>query len=198
MQREAAAPPEAGRAGRISGWVIAVLAGVFINVFLVTTVGINGGSMEPSLHDGERALVPRYEQWLNRLAGKAYGRGDIVFFRDPTRTDCGWRCPYLIKRIIGLPGETIEIRSGKVLVDSMPLAEPYLLDSWRGSFSMDSTVVPAGTYFVLGDNRYPYGSQDSRSFGPVESDRVAGRASFVLWPPVRSSEAGLQLNLRGL
>lgn len=198
MERSAAAAPGARRPVRWAGWLLVLAAGLLINVFLVTTVGISGSSMEPSLTGGERALVPRYELWLNRLTGRDYRRGDIVFFPDPTARDCSWRCPYLIKRVVGLPGETVEIRSGQVLIDSLPLQEPYLQDAWQGSFSLQPVTVPAGSYFVLGDNRYPYGSQDSRSFGPVAADAVAGRASFVLWPPLRSGNSGLQLNLRGL
>ncbi len=198
METTPVSPPPAERRGHWKGWLTAILLGVLINVFLVTTVGISGSSMQPTLLGGERALVPRFEQWLNRLGSGTYGRGDIVFFPDPTTGSCSWRCPYLIKRIVGLPGETVEIRSGTVLIGGAALAEPYLADSWRGSFSMAPITVPADSYYVLGDNRYPYGSQDSRSFGPVPVESVAGRASTVIWPPLRIGDEGLSVNIRGL
>ncbi len=192
--------PQAKRDTRsgVLGWLLTILLAVAINMFLFTTVGIRGQSMEPTLHDAERALVPRYELWWQRLTGGSYGRGDIVFFPNPAVKDCGWRCPWVIKRIVGLPGETVSISRGTVSVDGDALAEPYLQDEWKGSFSMGPVLVPEGSYFVLGDNRYPYGSQDSRSYGPVDAGTVAGRASVVVWPPVRSGADGLELNWRRL
>lgn len=182
----------------LPAWVPVILLAVAINMFLFTTVGIRGDSMEPTLHSGERALVPRFEVWWQRLAGSGYDRGDVVFFPNPVARDCGWRCPWVIKRIVGLPGETVSIDNGTVSINGEPLPEPYLQDEWRGSFTMGPVRVPAGSYFVLGDNRYPYGSQDSRSYGPVDAGTVAGRVSAILWPPLRSGEDGLELNWRGL
>lgn len=179
-------------------WLLVIAVAAFINLFLVTTVGISGSSMEPGLRDGERVFVPRYEIWWQRLTGSGFERGDIVFFPDPTAADCRVFCPLVIKRIVGLPGETVGIRAGAVSVDGAPLAEPYLGDAWAGSFSMEPRLVPEGNYFVLGDNRYPYGSQDSRNYGPVPAGSIAGRASAVLWPPLRNGPAGVSLNWRAL
>lgn len=177
------------------GWLFVVLSALAVNLFLFTTVGISGSSMEPSLSNGERALVPRYEVWLNRLGGRGWQRGDIVFFPDP-RADCNLRCPWVIKRIVGLPGETVSIRQGTVLIDGTELAEPYLDGVWKGSFTMGELTVPDGTFFVLGDNRYPYGSHDSRSYGPVPAGSIAGRVTAVVWPVLRT-DGELRLNWRG-
>ncbi len=176
-------------------WLVILLGAVAINLFLFTTVGISGDSMSPSLHSGDRALVPLWQNWW---PGHEYGRGDIVFFPDPTDDGCRLRCPWVIKRIIGLPGETIAIDSGVVSINGQELAEPYLLSSWRGSLSRGAETVPADSYFVMGDNRYPYGSFDSRTYGPVPASEVAGRASAVVWPPLRRTAEGWTLNLRGL
>jgi len=157
-----------------------------INVFLFTTVAIRGSSMEPALQDGERVLVPRWEYWWQRLAGGGYGRGDIVFYPDPTAEQCRLLCGYVIKRIVGLPGEHLEIEDGQVRIDGRDLDEPWLDGAWEGSFSLDGLTVPPGEYFMLGDNRYPYGSHDSRTYGTVPAAAVAGRAAVVLWPPGRA------------
>ncbi len=180
----------------VLSWLFVLLAALAVNLFLFTTVGISGSSMEPTLMDGERALVPRYEVWLNRLGSRDWQRGDVVFFPDP-RATCNVRCPWVIKRIVGLPGETVSIRQGTVLINGTELAEPYLDGVWKGSFAMGEVTVPEDAFFVLGDNRYPYGSHDSRSYGPVAAGSVAGRVSAVVWPPLRS-EGGLSLNWRGL
>ena len=86
----------------------------------------------------------------------------------------------LIKRVIGLPGDTIEIRENQVFVNDVAVAEPYLRSGSRmGDFG--PLVVPEGEYFVMGDNRSS--SQDSRAIGPVEESRLIGRAFVIIWPP---------------
>lgn len=188
--------PQSGRRSRRwLSWLAVGLLALLINWLLITTVGIRGNSMSPTLENGDRALVPRYEHWLKRMLGSGYARGDIVFFPDPTRTDCRLFCPHLIKRIVGLPGETVEIRRGTVYIDGEALAEPYLADAWQGSYSQQPLTLPGDSYYVLGDNRFPYGSQDSRSFGPVPASSVAGRASLLIWPPLRLQDGSFTLNV---
>ena len=191
-----AAKQPARRSSPVLTWLFVILTAVAVNLFLFTTVGISGSSMEPTLHHGERALVPRFELWWKRLTGGSWERGNIVFFPDP-QADCHLRCPWVIKRIVGLPGETVAIRQGVVLINGAELSEPYLAGEWPGSFVMAEITVPDGSFFVLGDNRYPYGAHDSRSYGPVDADSIGGRASAVLWPPFRSAD-GLSLNWRPL
>jgi signal peptidase I len=177
-----------------SGWpstAVTVLLAVLFSYFGFTSVGIRGDSMLPALHDGERALVPRYETWLHRGGIGQFGRGDIVFFAEPGSSPlCLFRCSYLIKRIVATAGETVELQAGRLYVNGELQPEPYLGSRWRGSASLRALTVPAGHVFVLGDNRAPYGSVDSRSFGPVPARSLVGRTSTVIWPLLRRDAAG--------
>src|SRR5690625_4974267 len=179
---------------RLPPWLLPALAvlglAFLINFFLFTTVAISGKSMEPALHDGERVLVPRWEHWWLRFTGGSHARGDVVFYPDPAVPSCRLFCPHVIKRIVGLPGERVAIRDGQVSIDGEELDEPWLGDTWKGSFSMETVTVPDAEYFMLGDNRYPYGSHDSRTYGTVPAGAIAGRAGFVVWPPWRRTGGG--------
>lgn len=184
-----------GRA-RGRGWlrqlIEALVVAVLVTTFLVTSVGISGSSMTPSLHDGERVLVPRFETWLHRLGIGAFGRGDIVYFPSPRERGplCPVFCTHLIKRVVAIEGDTVAIRAGQLIVNGEALAEPYLGGAWRGSSELPEQVVPPGHVFVLGDNRGPFGSVDSRAFGPVPTRELEGRAAAVIWPLLRRDDAG--------
>jgi signal peptidase I len=180
--------------------VTALLALAF-SYFIGTTVGIAGDSMEPSLHSGERAVVPRYETWLHRLGVGSFARGEIVFFPSPAAPGglCPFFCEYLIKRVVATGGDTVSISNGQLLVNGAAQDEPYLGDTWRGSYNLPEQVVPEDHVFVLGDNRAPYGSRDSRNFGPVPEAHLVGRAAAVIWPLLRRDAAGTwHLNPRPL
>jgi signal peptidase I len=177
-----------------------LLGAALLVTFVISGVAISGDSMEPTLHDGERALVPRYETWLHRLGIGSFGPGDVVYFPSPDQRPgavCPWFCSHLIKRIVAEGGDTVAIDHGRVLVNDRPMDEEYLAGRWPGSFSMTEMPVPEGHVFVLGDNRGPYGSFDSRAFGPVARYRLEGRAAWVVWPPFRRGEDGrLRWNVR--
>ena len=138
--------------------------------FLVNTATgrfrIDGSSMEPSLHDSQYVLI-------NRLVYKLYPpqRGDVIVFRRDGRRD-------YIKRVMALPGETVEIRDGQVLVDGRALSEPYLREA--GLYSMASRTIGPNEYFVLGDNRN--NSSDSHQWGFVPFDQIIGKAIVIYWP----------------
>jgi signal peptidase I len=185
----------------------AIAVAYVIITFGVTTVGISGDSMAPTLRHGERAFVPKVEVWLRRLGFGEYHRGDIVYFRPPEGVAVtGTRVPglgltltpFYIKRIVALPGERIRIERGVVYIDGIALDEPYLAASWRGSSSMSEMLVPAGHVFVMGDNRRPLGSVDSRRFGPIPTARIAGRASAVIWPLLEERDGTWHWNVRAL
>lgn len=128
---------------------------------------IDGESMEPNLHNEEYVIVDK----VTYLFGMPQ-RGDIVvFYREDPSKD-------YIKRVIGLPGETIEISNGTVFIDGQPLDEPYLA-SLSGTYN--AYRLGADEYFVMGDNRG--NSQDSRTFGPIHPSDIVGRAWIVYWPP---------------
>lgn len=181
------------RRGNLRSLLLTVLIALGFSYFVVTTVGIRGDSMLPALHSGERALVPRFETWFHRLGSGMFTAGDIVFFPHPDLA--AWHCPffceYLIKRVVATSGQLVELRHGQLFVDAVPQAETYLGGRWRGSSSAGPLTVPLGHVFVLGDNRGPYGSLDSRSFGTVSGASIVGRTSFVLWPLVRREESGV-------
>ncbi len=134
---------------------------------------------------GSESMVPTLMVWDRILINKlAYDfaepqRGDIVLFRSPE----GGKDP-LIKRVIGLPGDTIEVRAGKLYVNGRRHREPYVNDHLRKAQPhYGPTKVPEGHYFMMGDNRA--NSADSRVFGPVPEENLIGEALFRFWPPGR-------------
>ena len=166
----------------------AAVVALIVTTFGVSTVAIEGDSMAPTLADGDRVLVPRYETWLHRLGFGAFRPGDVVYFPDPLG-DGPFR-PHLIKRIVAEGGDTVAMRNGVLYVDERPQPEPYLPETWRAPVDLAPVVVPEGHVFVLGDNRSPLGSIDSRRFGPIAVTHIAGRAALVLWPPNRVHAVG--------
>lgn len=141
---------------------------LFIVVNLITArIRVEGISMEPSLHDGEFVVV-------NRLAyrWKEPERGDVIVFHfpsDPRRR--------FIKRVIGLPGDTVTIRDGRVLINGSVLEEPYLEEEPR--YHGEWRIAP-NEVFVLGDNRN--NSSDSQNWGPLDINEIIGKAMLVYWP----------------
>ena len=133
---------------------------------------------------GSESMVPTLEVWDRVLINKlAYDlaepeRGDIVLFESPQ----GGKDP-LIKRVVGLPGEKLEFRHGRLFVDGEPQKEPYLRGGSPGKRSYGPVRVPEGHVFVMGDNRA--NSLDSRFFGPVPRENLIGEALFRFWPPGR-------------
>lgn len=147
-----------------------VLVSFFIILFVYQPVKVEGGSMEPGLEDQERIFINKLVyRWEN------IGRGDIVVFRYP-------RDPHksFIKRVIGLPGDRVRIAFGHVYLNSEPVDEAYVPEDFLDTRSYPETVVPANTYFVLGDHRSM--SNDSRDFGPVPRSYIYGKAVFGYWP----------------
>src|SRR5690625_3443860 len=148
--------------------------------------------MSPTLHDGERVLIPRYETWLHRMGVGSFAPGDVVYFPSPEQEEgavCPLFCTYLIKRIVAVEGDLVEIRRGQLLVNAEPVSEPYLGPAWRAAINLPPTLVPEEHVFVLGDNRRPYGSFDSRAFGPIPESSIQGRARMVIWPLLRTTDS---------
>ena len=199
-------PTEATSSG---GWgsFLSILQALFIAfliiTFFVTTVGISGNSMQPTLHSGERAFVPKYEVWLHRLGVGSFGRGDIVYFRAPAEVEEGHIevpllgltiRPFFIKRVVAVAGDEVRMDEGALFVNGERLDEAYLGERWLGNASFDAVLVPPGHVFVLGDNRGPYGSVDSRRFGPIPTGAIAGRAAAVVWPLALKTRNGWRWN----
>lgn len=146
----------------------AVLIAVLINFFLAQATQVHGQSMEPNLHSNQRLVV---EKVSYRFHGPR--RGDVVVLKSPQQSS-----ELLIKRVIGLPGETVEIRQGRVCINGQELDEQYLEKSTGGNWG--PTIVPPLHVFVLGDNRSF--SNDSRAFGVVPIKNIVGRAWVSYWP----------------
>ena len=153
--------------------VVAVLAAVLIRSFVVQPFYIPSGSMEPTLNVGDRVLVNKLSYDLH-----AVHRGDIVVFKKPAN-DTTPGVKDLIKRVIGLPGETISGRAGHVFINRHELAEPWLPKGVTTA-PFPSTVIPQGDYFMMGDNRGD--SADSRIIGPIPKSLFIGRAFLRVWP----------------
>lgn len=158
----------------IKDWVISILIAVvlafFIRYFIVELYMVEGPSMRPTLVNGERLVVNKF---IYRF--KQPVRGEIIVFKfpsDPSRD--------FIKRVIAIPGDTIEIKDGRVFVNGQLLNETYILEKTRGSYPL--ATVPAGHIFVMGDNRN--NSEDSRfaDVGFVPYDLIKGKAVVVFWP----------------
>ena len=136
---------------------------------------VDGHSMEPTFYQDDRLVVSR----VHYLMGEPQ-RGDIVVFNSlvPSEADLGIM---LIKRVIGLPGETVEIRDQLVHVDGEPLDEPYILEACRISRCNDQTwILEEDQYFVMGDNRN--NSRDSRRFDTVPLQKIVGQVVFRYFP----------------
>jgi signal peptidase I len=151
----------------------ALLIALAINFFVAQPTLVRGYSMEPTLHQEERLLVEKISYRFRQPQ-----RGDIIVLKVAQEP-----IP-LVKRVIALPGETVEIRQGKVYVNGQHLDEPYLGQTPYGN--MNARQVPAGSIFVLGDNRN--NSNDSRAFGMVPLDDILGKAWLRYWP---LNQAGL-------
>jgi signal peptidase I len=147
----------------------AILIALLINVFIGQATRVEGQSMEPNLHTDQRLVV---EKVSYRFHGPQ--RFDVVVLKMPSQGD-----ELLIKRVVGLPGETVEIHDGHVYIDGQRLDEPFLEEATRPG-RHGTVVVPPLHVYVLGDNRNH--SNDSRSFGPVPIENLVGRAWISYWP----------------
>lgn len=176
--------------------LVALVAAILLKTFVVQAFFIPSASMEETLQINDRVMVNKLSYRVGDIK-----RGQIIVFDDPYDAEVdgesllgaavrnvaesvGLSTPRseFIKRVVALPGETIEVRDGGVWVDGVPLDEPYLEPGLQMS-DFGPETVPEEYVFVMGDNRRA--SQDSRVFGPVPIDSVVGRAFVIIWPPSR-------------
>jgi signal peptidase I len=132
---------------------------------------VDGSSMEPTFHDGQYVML---DKTVYLLSGGPH-RGDVIVFKYPLDTSRDF-----IKRVIGVPGDSVEVRNGVLLVNDKPVQEDYLPTDLTTTGNYPRTLVPAYDYFVMGDNRN--NSSDSRFWGFVPRDNIVGKEVFSYWP----------------
>ena len=145
----------------------ALILALVVHLFLAQATVVFGQSMEPNLHPHQRLIVDKISYRMHSPQ-----RNDIVVIDLPDMDEL------LVKRIVALPGEVVEIRRGVIFVDGQPVAEPFQHD--MTPYDMTPITLGPLSYFVLGDNRG--NSNDSRSFGPVTLDEILGRVWLRYWP----------------
>jgi len=154
--------------------VIAAVIVLLLKAYVFQLSTVKKVSMEPTLHENEWLFVNKIALRLGSLE-----RGDVVILKDPSQNE--GRKEFLVKRIIGIPGDTLEIRGGELYVNGDLKVERYT-DSKIEDGDFGPTKVSPGHYFVMGDNRHRNASKDSRAFKEVPEELIQGRADLVLWP----------------
>jgi signal peptidase I len=169
-----AIPPKRSPFGVLARWTrdlfVSVVLAIVVILFLYQPVKVEGTSMMPTLDDQERIFINKFVYRFESI-----DRGDTVVFwypGDPTKS--------YIKRVIGVPGDRVEVREGTVYINGRPLEEDYVPPQFRDSSSMTARTVPPDQYFVLGDHRSS--SNDSRAWGMVPRRYIYGKAVFIYWP----------------
>lgn len=149
---------------------VALGLALVIIIFLYQPVKVEGTSMAPLLSDQERIFINKFVYRFEPIE-----RGDVVVFWYPLD-----RSKSFIKRVIALPGETVELRTGRLYVGGKELMEPYVPSNYLDGASYPPLTVPSDSFFVMGDHRDS--SNDSRVFGPVARQFIYGKAVFAYWP----------------
>lgn len=161
----------------LKSFAIAIIISFFIKFLIFDVTYVKGDSMNPTLEEGDRLILKKYGTVLDI---EEYDRGDIVIFPSPLENDRR----LFIKRIIGLPGDKIDIIDGQIYINDEYVFEPYIQ---KHSFTQsiifgNNYIVPKNHIFVIGDNRTNRGSFDSRHFGSVPIEKVKGKIIFRVFP----------------
>jgi signal peptidase I len=151
---------------------VSVVIAIVVILFLYQPVKVEGTSMTPALVNDERIFINKF---VYRFGISDIVRGDTIVFWAPEDSTKSY-----IKRVIGVPGDVVEIVDGTVVLNGKRLEEPYIRADYRDRMSMTRRLIEAGQYFVLGDHRNS--SNDSRSWGTVPRAAIYGKAVFVYWP----------------
>lgn len=157
-------------------WIKSLLSAVIIALIIVKFIFaftvVDGRSMMPTLLDRDRLIELKFDKYF-----RDYKRGDIVVIKDKIQTDGN----YYVKRIVGLPGEHLELVNGDVYIDGKMLEEKYTEDGIFTEGDVNITLSD-DEFFVMGDNRQHFASRDSRAFGPIKKDTIGGRCVFRIFP----------------
>lgn len=167
--------------GRLRGavsWLRALVIAALVVSLLQTYVGqlarVKGVSMQPTLYGSDWLIADKLAYRFGHPV-----RGDVVILKDPSE-DAGKK-KLLVKRVVGVPGDSLETRGGVLYVNGVPEREPYT-DAPIEDGDMGPIELAEGHYFVMGDNRHRGASKDSRSFGDVTERQIKARAELVVWP----------------
>lgn len=166
-------------------WILPIFLAVVLALFTRNFIGgattVQGHSMEPTLRDGDVLIVskiPTYSQ--------DYQRMDVVILFPPDNTDGNQvnkgEERLFVKRIIGLPGETVSLKNGMIFINGLWLREYYLNEPVTAGYQENEWVLGEDEYLVMGDNRSPGRSNDGRLFGPIQADRIEGVVRLRIWP----------------
>ncbi|MBP5427622.1 MAG: signal peptidase I [Clostridiales bacterium] len=157
--------------------VIAFVLGLFVVRYVFQITIVNGNSMERYLHNGNRLIM---EKFVYKVTG--IKRGNIIIINKPRDLE-NERSP-IIKRVVGIAGDLVEIKNGGVYINGEKIDEPYIngINTYPIDLAYQNIVVPEGYVYVLGDNRLPNESLDSRTFGPINLKKVEGRAVLRFYP----------------
>jgi signal peptidase I len=158
--------------------IIALIMVLLLHFFVFNLSTVKGQSMEPTLYEKEWLFINKYTYTF----GGSPERSDVVILKDPSEGTA--KKEYLVKRVVGIPGDTIEIRQGQLYRNGELVIEPYT-DTEIEGLDYGPIKLEAERYFVMGDNRHARASKDSRIFGPVSLDMIRGRADFILWPIIK-------------
>jgi len=162
-------------------WVIHIVLAILIGLFIVTFVAqrtiVDGNSMLPTLHHGDQLIVEKISPKLGKLKN-----GDIVTVYIPEYLEKGK--DYVVKRIIAMENDTVEIVNGKIFVNGEELEEEYIngSDTQEVNPEYSKLTIPEDCVYILGDNRFPHASLDSRSIGPVEKRKITGKVVVRYYP----------------
>lgn len=157
--------------------IVALIVVLLLRAFVFQLSTVRMHSMEPTLYEGEWLFVNKISYEFGEPK-----RGDVVILKDPS--DGPGKKEYLVKRVVGIPGDKLEIRGGRLYLNGELTVERYT-NSKIEDGDYGPTQVREGHYFVMGDNRHLNASKDSRSFNEVPQDMIKGKAEFIIWPIVR-------------
>jgi len=175
--REDESPRKRGLSPRVKKeireWIVslavALIVFFIVRTFIFTVIRVDGDSMLETLRNGDRMIVTIIDRKIFGV-----GHGDVIICRYPNRTQ------YFVKRVVGLGGDTIEVRGGTTYRNGEALDEPYITN--RANYDFGPYEVPEGMVFVLGDNRANSHDSHSRDVGPLEDDQIIGIARWIMWP----------------
>lgn len=179
-QNQKPVPKQAGKSWPAELWdwvktiVLAFVIMMLLNLFVFNLSMVKGQSMQPTLVESDRLFVNKMVYHFGEPA-----RSDVIVLRDPSE-DAGKK-DFLVKRIVGLPGDTIEVKDHHLYVNGIQQAESYT-DIEVQDPDFGPLTLASDHFFVMGDNRHEGKSKDSRVFGSITSSEIVGKAEFIFWP----------------